>query len=147
MKRFVILLSVALLSVGCTANPDVGSSPATNVPVAQLDPQTCYIAGERFVGDATISLECGEEANAQIRFQNGEAVSTTGQLKGWTPISASQGTADDPSFIRVQIQKADQLCTYGRKLTEEPKETWKTCSDVPKPSGGKLVAPTEKIDS
>lgn len=146
MKQMIILgcCAAVLLSAGCTAAPNAAApTPAPSQSVSELDPTTCIIAGERFTDDAAISLECGENATAQIIFEDGEAVSTSGQLHGWTPLSASHGTADDPDFLRVQIQNNDQVCSFGRKLTEDPKETWNSCITKPAPTGGKLTQPEE----
>lgn len=146
MKRSMILLcgAAVLLSAGCTTAPNtVASTPAPAQTLSELDPQTCIIAGERFTDNAAISLECGENATAQIIFEDGKAVSTSGQLHGWTPLSASHGTADDPDFLRVQIQNHEQICSFGRKLTEDPQETWNSCKTKPAPTGGKLTQPEE----
>lgn len=146
MKRSTILLcgAAVLLSAGCTATPNtVAPTPAPSQSVSVLDPATCIIAGERFTDDAAISLECGEGATAQIIFEDGKAVSTSGQLHGWTPLSASHGTADDPDFLRVQIQNHDQICSFGRKLTEAPQDTWNSCNTKAEPTGGKLIQPEE----
>lgn len=149
MKRLAILwCGAAMLLSGCTAAPDTTTpTPGSSTPISELDPQTCVIAGERFTDDAAISLECGEGAAARIIFEDGKAVSTEGQLRGWTPLSASHGTADDPDFLRVQIQKGEQICSFGRKLTEEPKDTWKSCQSKPEPTGGDMVRPEKNIDS
>lgn len=146
MKRSTILLcgAAVLLSAGCTAAPNTAApTPAPNQTLSELDPQTCIIAGERFTDDAAISLECSENATAQIIFEDGKAVSTSGQLHGWTPLGASHGTADDPDFLRVQIQSNDQICSFGRKLTEDPQDTWNSCITKPAPTGGKLTKPEE----
>ena len=146
MKQMIILgcCAAMLLSAGCTAAPNAAApTPAPSQSVIELDPTTCIIAGERFTDDAAISLECGEGATAQIIFEDGEAVSTSGQLHGWTPLSASHGTADDPVFLRVQIQNNEQVCSFGQKLTEEPQDTWNSCITKPAPTAGKLTQPEE----
>lgn len=137
----LLACSIAVfLSAGCTAAPsDTQSSKGTGAPISQFDPKSCYIAGDKFSDDATVSLECEGDAVAHIVFEKNKPTSTHGELDGWKPFSASHGTADDPDFIRVQIRKGEQICIYGRKLTEEPKDTWKDCRDDPKDKGGKMV--------
>lgn len=147
MKQMGIILgccAAVLLSAGCTSAPNAAApTPTPSQSVSEFDPTTCIIAGERFTDDAAISLECGDGATAQIIFEDGKAASTSGQLHGWTPLSASHGTADDPDFLRVQIQNNDQICSFGRKLTENPKNTWNSCNTKPAPTGGKLTKPEE----
>lgn len=119
------------------------ATPAPAQTHSELNPTTCIIAGERFADDAAITLECGEGAVAQIIFEDGDTVSTSGQLHGWTPLGASHSTADDPDFLHVQIQNNDQICSFARKLNEDPQDTWNSCNTKPAPTGGKVTQPEE----
>lgn len=148
VKVFLSCTAAVFLSAGCTASPNSPQVPQVeSAPVSQLDPGSCYIAGSTFDSDATIALKCSGDASAQIIFEDGEAVSTSGQLHGWTPLDASHGTSDDPDFIRIQIQKGDRVCTYGRKLDEAPEKTWKNCDTKNELNGGKLTRPKEQQES
>lgn len=80
-----------------------------------------------------------------IIFEDGKAASTSGQLYGWAPLDASHGTTDDPGFLRVQIQNNDQICSFGRKLTEDSKDTWNSCTTRDKPDGGKVTRPAGRL--
>lgn len=118
-KAMLACAALALTAAGCT----------TTTTAAPIDPQSCRIEGDS-LSTATIAyLQCDNGKTEAINLKDKQGDGRL-HIGSWTVTDTALGTADDDSFVRIQIQGADKQCTYGRSLNEAPQETWVSCTPL-----------------